>query len=107
MRKHASTQCARSTFQSFINYFESPENRMVISQKCHSIIEGLELTHNYPGGVQAYATKLENTYMDLEYCTGVEKTDLEKKTKLLLSIKDNKLFNMRDNFSTNPAMTYS
>ena len=106
MRKHASTQCARSTFFAFIDYFESPENKMVISQKCQSIIEGLELTHNYPGGVASFVTKLENTYMDLEYCTGIPKSDLDKKTKLLLSIKDNRLYNMRDNFCTNPETTF-
>ena len=44
--------------------------------------------------------------MDLEYCTGIPKSDLDKKTKLLLSIKDNRLYNMRDNFCTNPKTTF-
>ena len=84
MRKYADKQCARSTFFAFIKHFESPENKMVISQKCQSVIESLELTHDFPGGVPSFVTKLENTYMDLEYCTGVPKSDLDKKTKLLL-----------------------
>ena len=88
IRKHQKDQDARKAFQQMVTHYKSPENLMVISQKCMTIIEGLALTHTYTGGVSAYTTKLENTYMDLEYCTGREKPDFEKKTKLLLSIKD-------------------
>ena len=90
-----------------MTHYESPENLMVISQKCMTIIEGLVLTHTYKGGVSAYTTKLENTYMDLEYCTGREKPDFEKKTKLLLSIKDTRFFNLRDTFSMSTTYTFS
>ena len=107
MRRNSDSQCARATFFAFVDHFESPENKMVISQKCQSIIEGLELTHTYTGGVNSFVNKLENTYMDLEYCTGSPKSDLDKKTKLLLSIKDTRLFGIRDNFSMNPSLSFN
>ena len=79
IRKHQTKQDARKAFQEMVSHYESPENLMVISQKCMTIIEGLVLTHTYTGGVSAYTAKLENTYMDLEYCTKRENLTLKRK----------------------------
>ena len=79
---------------------------MVISQKCHSRIQNLKLTSNFKGGAQAFVTQLQNALLDLEYCTGTEKNDLEKKTTLLCAIEDPHYHSIRDHLAIDTTKTY-
>ena len=79
---------------------------MVISQKCHSRIQSLKLTRNFRGGAQSFVTQLQNAFLDLEYCTGTTKNDLEKKTTLLLAIEDSSYHALRDNLAMDSTKDY-
>ena len=71
----------------------------VVAQTALTTIENLQLTRNFRNGVVGFITKLENTYMDLEYCTNVRKSDHEKKAKLLPAIVDTRYLSTRDLFA--------
>ena len=83
LRAYESTRDARKVFLRLTAHYESTSNLMVILQKCHARIQSLKLNKNFRGGAQALATQLQNASLNLEYCTGTEKNDLEKKTTLL------------------------
>ena len=97
---------ARQVYLSLVSHYESKSNLMVISQKCHSRIQGLKLTRNFRGGAQQFVTQLHNAFLDLEYCTGVPKQDLEKKTILMLAIEDTSFFAVRDNLAMDPTKSF-
>ena len=103
LRQHEADKDARKVFFTLIEHYESKSNLMVISQKCHTKIQSLKLTRQFRGGAQAFVTQLQNAYLDLEYCTGSEKQDLEKKTTLLLAIQDTNYFAIRDNLAMDPS----
>ena len=88
MRINEQTKDARRVYLHLVQHYESTSNLMVISQKCHAKIQSLRLTRQFRGGAQAFVSQLQNAFLDLEYCTGTEKNDLEKKTTLLLAIED-------------------
>ena len=106
LRNHEKTQDARAAYLEVVEYYESKNNLMVISQKCLAKLQVTRLTRNYRGGAQAFTTVIQNTYLDLEYCIGHEKTDLEKKTTLLMAIEDENYFSVRDNLAMDPNKTY-
>ena len=89
-----------------VEHYESKSNLMVISQKCHSRIQSLKLTRQFRGGAQAFVTQLQNAFLDLEYCTEVETTDLHKKTTLLLAIEDSNYFALRDTLAMDQSKDY-
>ena len=99
LRTHQETQNARGAFQDFEKHYESPDNLQVVAQTSLTTIENLQLTRNFRNGVVGFITKLENTYMDLEYCTNVRKSDHEKKAKLLQAIIDTRYLSTRDAFA--------
>lgn len=106
MRQHQETQDARKTFQAFVKHFESPDNLQVVAQTTLTTLENLQLPSNFRHGVVGFITKLENTYMDLEYCTSVKKSDHEKKTKLLQAIVDTRYLSTQNSFAIMSDLTF-
>ena len=68
---------------------------MDISQKCH-----------FRGGAQACVTQLQNAFLDLEYCTGAKKKNLEEKTTLLQVIEDTNYHATRDTLALDSGKSY-
>ena len=92
-----------------VNNMKKPFKDLICWSQNHQIlitVESLQLTSNYRNGVVGFITKLENTYMDLEYCTKVKKSAHKKKAKLLQAIVDAKYINAQDMFSTMDKMTF-
>ncbi len=106
MRQFEAAKDAWQVYLKLVEHYESTSNLMVISQKCHSKIQSLKLTRQFCGGAQAFVTQLQNAFLDLEYCTGVEKNDLEKKTTLLLAIEDSNYHAIRDNLAMDSDKDY-
>ena len=106
LRAAEDSKDARAVFTRLVEHYESTSNLMVISQKCHSRIQGLKLTRQFRGGAQAFVTQLQNAFLDLEYCTGVDKNDLEKKTTLLLAIEDSNFYSIRDTLAMDSSKDF-
>ncbi len=106
MCNYEESKDARRVYLSLQDHYESTSNLMVISQKCHAKIQSLKLTCQFCRGAQAFVTQLQNAFLDLEYCTGTEKNDLEKKTTLLLAIEDTNYHAIRDNLAMDSDKSY-
>ena len=106
LRAYETNRDARNVFLRLKSHYESTTNLMVISQKCHARIQSLKLNRFFKGGAQAFVTQLQNAFLDLEYCTGTAKNDLEKKTTLLLAIEDDNYHSIRDNLAMDPSKDY-
>ena len=106
LRRFEEAKDAHSVYTRLVEHYESKSNLMVISQKCHSRIQSLTLTRQFRGGTQAFVTQPQNAFLDLEYCTEVETTDLQKKTTLLLAIEDSNYYALRDTLAMDSTKDY-
>ncbi len=106
LRAYEDDKDARKVFLRLVQHYESTTNLMVISQKCHARIQSLKLHKSFRGGAQSFVTQLQNAFLDLEYCTGVPKNDLEKKTTLLLAIEDDNYHAIRDHLAMDSSKDY-